>query len=128
MSRPRWLERDLITGPYIALCTSEQAFHAVLRHCKVPRTDWAKWVSDGADATTHHLTNPEGGLVCVVCINSTEKQTGIQIAAMLVHEAVHVWQAHCERIGEHKPSDEFEAYSVQAISQRLMLAYAESLQ
>jgi hypothetical protein len=123
----RWLNRDLITGPYLGLATTEAQFHKALRHCKVPRADWPKWVSDGADATTHHLTNPEGGLVCVVCIRTTEKQTGIQVAAMLVHEAVHVWQAHCERIGEHKPSDEFEAYSVQAVSQRLMQAYADAL-
>jgi hypothetical protein len=46
---------------------------------------------------------------------------------MLVHEAVHVWQFHCENIGEREPSIEFEAYSIQAVSQFLMEAYAASL-
>ena len=44
--------------------------------------------------------------------------------ALLVHEAVHVWQAFCEDIGEKSPSDEFEAYSIQSISYELMTAYA----
>jgi hypothetical protein len=53
--------------------------------------------------------------------------TGLQVAALLVHEAVHVWQLFRESIGEHGPSKEFEAYSIQAISQRLMERYRDSL-
>jgi len=38
-----------------------------------------------------------------------------------------VWQEYSSRIGETNPSSEFEAYSIQAIAQRLMTAYADSL-
>lgn len=122
----KWLNRDLVVGPYLALCTTEADYQRVLRHCKIPRDDWDKWVHDGADATTHEFTNSNGGHICAVCIRPSEKQ-GPQIAGMLVHEAVHVWQYHCRSIGEREPSWEFEAYSIQAIAQRLMYAYAETL-
>lgn len=123
----KWLNRDLIVGPYLVLCTTEAQYHRVLRHCKVPRDNWDNWVQAGCDATTHELTNGNGGHICVVCIADCSKKEGPQIAAMLVHEAVHVWQYHCRRIGEHSPSTEFEAYSIQAISQRLMYAFAKTL-
>lgn len=124
-ARVKWLNRDLIIGPYLVLCTTEAGFERVMRHCKVPRGNWGQWVRDGANATTHELVNPEGGHVAVVCIKATT-QHPCQVAALLVHEAVHVWQYHCDRIGERNPSSEFEAYSIQAISQRLLYAYAES--
>lgn len=122
-----WLERDLIVGPYLVLCTTEAEFHKVLRHCKVPQHQWAQWIGENADATTHELTNTNGGHICVVCLRAAAKHSGIQVAAMLVHEAVHVWQNHCERIGERNPSCEFEAYAVQSVAQRLMDAYARTL-
>ncbi len=122
----KWLNRDFIRGPYLALATSEKGYHSALRHCKVPQKDWASWVAGGADATTHVLTNADGGMVCLVCICVTTQES-IQVAAMLVHEAVHVWQKWCEKHGENSPSEEFEAYSIQTISQRLMYAYADTL-
>lgn len=122
----RWLDRDLVVGPFLGLATSEAAFHRAMKHCKIPRQDWPKWVSDNADATMHTLQNPDGKMVCVVSIKACG-QSPIQIAAILVHEAVHVFQEHCARIGEHHPSSEFEAYSIQSIAQRLMQAYADSL-
>jgi hypothetical protein len=121
----KWLNRDLIVGPYLGLALSQKDFEAALRHCKVPKTEWADFINAGADATMHTLTNPDGGMVCIVGIRPGPEHTGPQIAAMLVHEAVHVWQAWCDKIGEREPSSEFEAYSIQAISQRLMCAYAE---
>ena len=51
--------------------------------------------------------------------------SGVQIAAMLVHEAVHVWQTIRRSIGETSPSSEFEAYSIQHIAQELMSRYVE---
>lgn len=46
-----------------------------------------------------------------------------QYYSLLVHEAVHIFQRVCNYIGEDKPSDEFEAYCIQAISQELMYAW-----
>lgn len=42
---------------------------------------------------------------------------------MLTHEAVHIWQEIKLQLGEKEPSYEFEAYSIQNISQNLMEAY-----
>ena len=46
---------------------------------------------------------------------------------MLVHEAVHVWQAYCREIGERNPGDEQEAYAVQSIAQELMAEFARRM-
>jgi hypothetical protein len=40
---------------------------------------------------------------------------------------VHVWQQHCEDIGERNPGSEQEAYAVQAIAQELMAEYGRRL-
>lgn len=123
----KWLCRDLIVGPYLALATTEGAFHKAMKHCKLPFSERPKWVNDGADATTHHLTNPQGQMVCIVSLRVRDGITPIQIAALLVHESVHVWQQFCQSIGETNPSSEFEAYSIQAIAQCLMQAYADQM-
>lgn len=126
--RINWLNRDLIVGPYLTLVLSEREFHKALRHCQIPREDWVPWIKTvTADATMHWLNNPKKEMVCIVAVRVREGIAGVQIASMLVHEAVHIWQQFRERIGESSPSAEFEAYAIQSISQRLMHAYAERL-
>ena len=122
----KWLTRELITGPYLCLCVSEAEFLKAMRHCRITR-DVPQWVSAGSNATTHTLETPDGGMAAIVCIQATDREAPIQVAALLVHEAVHVWQNWRESIGEHKPSSEFEAYGIQQIAQRLMQAYADGL-
>lgn len=56
----------------------------------------------------------------IVNLVDYEECTGIEIACVLVHEAVHVWQLAMEQIGEHKHGCEAEAYAIQRISQHLM--------
>ena len=77
-----------------------------------------------ADATTHLLENQDYGLAAVVCLGDVSRRSPDGVAALLVHEAVHVWQAFCGHIGEKSPSDEFEAYSIQSISYELLSAFA----
>lgn len=122
----KWLCRDLIVGPYLTLATSEKAFQKVMRHCNVPVEQWGRWINEGANATAHTL-NQGGKLIFVVCIQPEADTTPIQIAALLVHESVHVWQQFRQSIGETNPSSEFEAYSIQAIAQCLMQAYADQM-
>lgn len=126
MKELRWLDRELVRGPFLALATSELAFYRAMQHLKVPQANWNTWLPQDAYGRTHILTNPEGSVACVVCVRVGEQQ-GIDAASTLIHEAVHVWQAWCKYRGEAEPSIEFEAYSIESIARRLMQAYAKHL-
>jgi len=120
-----WLDRRIAApGPYLALCLSEEQFHDALRHCGIPAGSAPFLSSTHADATAHVMTNKQNNLVCVVCLGSCEGRSGIEIAGLLVHEAVHIWQNYAERIGETHPGTEQEAYAIQSIAQELMAEYA----
>lgn len=88
----------------------------------LPKEDVAQLMTFKSDACTHFfgINGSEGA---AVFIDDELGADMLQIFAMLTHEAVHVWQRICVNIGEHRPSDEFEAYSVQRISQNLMHSY-----
>lgn len=122
-----WLDRTLIRTPYcFCLCLSEKEFHKKLRWLKLPRADWPPFlISTHANASVHFLESTEGERVALVCLGDTKKLAAIKIAALLVHEAVHIWQRTMVDIGETAPSDEFMAYGIQRISQELLCSYAE---
>lgn len=121
-----WLDRNLIRAPlYYGLCTTEAMFRRELKRHNVLRDRWPNFILNGhSDATTHYFTQ-KNETCAIVCIRARSENTGIQIAALLVHEAVHIWQEVKTLIGESSPSLEFEAYSIQAIAQELMEAYVE---
>jgi hypothetical protein len=125
--KTEWLNRGLVTGPYLCLCLSEEAFLQVMRKLKIHK-GVPEWVSPGARATMHECTNPSGQLVCIVCMRDWEERDPISVAGVLVHEAVHVFQTFCESIGEKTPSKEFEAYSIQHISQQLTYSFRAQTQ
>lgn len=119
-----WLDRQIAApGPYMVLCTSEGEYIKALRDCGIKHTgEWIK--TEHADATCHYVTNASGEAACVICIRPKEKTTAVEIAGLLVHEAVHVWQDYCSRIGEVAPGAEQEAYGIQSIAQKLLAEYA----
>ena len=122
----RWLDRRIARpGPYLTLCLSAEEFAQAMRD--LSQTELPKWVNDGADAKMHTLENHEGSVSCVVCLRHDVKRTGVEIAGLIVHEAVHVWQAYCRAIGEHSPGSEQEAYGIQAIAQELLAEFAARL-
>lgn len=55
-----------------------------------------------------------------------DELTAIEFLALLVHEAVHVWQELAESICEEAPSVEFEAYYIQWIVLNLMEQFKNS--
>lgn len=124
----RWLDRSISApGPFMALCLSEEEFRHAVRHLKVtPESSWIK--TEQADATVHHFhchSSVNGaGLTCVVCLRDPKGRTPVEIAGMLVHEAVHIWQEWAAYYGEDYPSREQEAYAIQRLSQTLMAEYA----
>lgn len=66
--------------------------------------------------------------MCIVALDTSRSRNPIEIAGLLVHEAVHVWQEYCDSIGEAFPGKEQEAYAIQAIAQELMDEYSRRLE
>ena len=125
-----WLDRALfVSSHYYCLCTNEKQFHAALKHLHIQREHYPDFVlHKHSDATVHYLESGDGlKHSAIVCLRVREGIEGTQIAALLVHEAVHIWQATKKDYGEKEPSSELEAYAIQSISQRLMESYAEQM-
>lgn len=94
----RWLDRRVACpGPYLALVLSQAEFDRAMRDCKQPLG--RPYLSTAqADATTHLLANHRGETIAVVALGDTTGRSSVEIAGLLVHEAVHVWQDHCVSI------------------------------
>lgn len=123
----KWLDRRVShPGPYLTLCLTEAEYLRAMKHCKISNP--GPWIaSPQASATAHHLTNENGEIVCVVCMKDWERRDPLEVAGLLVHEAVHVWQEYAENIGESRPGREQEAYAIQGIAQELMAEFARRM-
>lgn len=122
-----WLRRDVFVLPYCyALCLSERNFHRELKRLKVDKKQWPPFLTTThADATTHFFAKLGNRDQCVIVTigNQRRKVEAEQVYAMLVHEAVHIWQASKDYMGERYPGAECEAYFIQGIAQELMVSY-----
>lgn len=119
-TKTNWLDRTLVLGPFLALFTTEKAYKAEMKLLGVENPN--PWILEGSNATVHNMQRG-GDVMCVVCMPVNKDFSPADVTAVLVHEAVHVWQAFASHIGERKPSDEFEAYAIQNISQTLIDEY-----
>lgn len=120
-----WLDRTVApAAPFVALVRSEEAYLHACTHCKVANPE--RWVTGEGSACVHTFEHATDGLCCIVAIHVTT-QTPIQIAALLVHEAVHVVQKYFENIHEHHPAIEQTAYAIQYMSQTLMEEYLRQI-
>jgi hypothetical protein len=123
----RWLDRRIAApGPYLTLCLAPDELSAALRRIKYTGPAVA-WVVPGKHAVVHTLTDPRGQDTCIVCLDDWQGRNPIEVAGLLVHEAVHIWQQYADDIGEHNPGREQEAYAIQAISQELMAEFARRM-
>ena len=122
-----WLDRRIAApGPYLTLVLSQEEFDIALTHLKIPLG--APYVKNThSHATAHMANNPKGELCCIVALAGWQDRDPIEVAGLLVHEAVHVWQDYAERIGEHTPGVEQEAYAIQSIAQELMAEFARRM-
>ena len=125
----RWCDRTLVLNPYyFGLVTSEAMYYEECDRLEIPKADQGVWISnDWSNATVSHFERAGHKPILIVAIRVDEGRTGIQIAGLLVHEAVHIWQKICRYIGEDNPSSEFEAYSIQWIAQELMESYTSQV-
>lgn len=127
MGKVIWCDRSLILAPaHYGVCLSEKAYHAALDKLKFPKSSRPDWVPAGKDAAVHWIEGGAHGPVAIVCMTGDEGRKAIEVAGLLVHEGVHIWQEILRILGEETPSPEFEAYSIQWISQQLMEAYVSA--
>ena len=124
-SRLKYLDRTLLIGPYMALCTDEETFKRECKRLGIATEQVPTWLTPSAHATTHHFINTDTGHCHIVCIKKDLKRTRPQIYALLTHEAYHVWCGAMEYLGEKNPGEEIVAYGIQNISQSLMEAYEQ---
>ena len=123
-----WLSRNLLFGGYLALVTSQKEFDRALANIKV--TEKIEYVPNGWPACTHTFDNVKGSIACIVALDLARcaEEDPIDVAALLVHEAVHVWQHNEGKAGKLGCfGDEGEAYAIQNISTRLMGEYARRI-
>lgn len=121
-----WLDRTISLAPYFTLCLNQEQLDKALFHLEI-KGSYPMFSNDHADASTLSMSNPEGELVCIVCMRRFENRSPIAIASLLVHEAVHIWQKWCKQFGERKPGIEQEAYAIQHISQTLMEDFSRQI-
>lgn len=124
-----WLNRGLLLGGYVALVTSQAEFEKALADIKMAEYTDA-FVPNGWPACTHSFANVDGSIACIVGLDLTHcaEQDPIDVAALLVHEAVHVWQQNESAAGKLGCfGTEGEAYAIQNISTQLMTEYARRI-
>lgn len=122
-----WLDRRIaLPGPYLTLVLSEDEFKAAVKHLGVPNPGgWIKNAHSSARAS--YFRRPGKPVAVVVAMRDWQGRNPVEVAGLLVHEAVHIWQQYAEDMGEHAPGAEQEAYAVQSIAQELMAEFARRL-
>ena len=123
---PMWLSQEIgIPLVHWCLCLTEEALKKAENQLKKEGRDfYLKFPYSGAECK---FVYRDGNWTdCIVCLVETDDP--VENAVSLVHEAVHIWQNLCEYIGEENPSKEFEAYTIQNITQRLFDAYKQALE
>jgi hypothetical protein len=121
-----WLDRTMITLPlYYVLCTTKKMFDAETKRLGVVGGNFIS--NEHSHATTHFIESKDNRLCAIVTMDMTEcrKRDQVVVFGLLIHEAVHIIQKAFERIGEHSPGDETEAYAVQWVSQQLLRSYVK---
>lgn len=119
----KWLDRETVRAPCLALCLTEADYLKCARHCRIKAPD--EWLDMDRNRACTHTWETGGKLACVVCVHPDALTADpIDVAASLCHEAVHVFQRLCDSIGETAPSREFEAYSIERIAEQLMREFA----
>lgn len=119
-----WHERHTVVAPNVTLVTSEDDFREVVKEFdNYP----SPWLSAGMNGKTHTYYWKDK-IICIVVIDGAgvfDRLDQSAVIGLLIHEGVHVWQELRKSIGEHSPSAEFEAYSIQCITQRLVEDYSK---
>lgn len=76
-------------------------------------------------AVVTFYSEDNGQTSAIVLLRKEERPTWAK-HALILHEAVHIWQELKKLMNEKEPSIEFEAYSIQRIAQDLFYMCEES--
>jgi hypothetical protein len=117
----------MLCSYYYGLCTTEKQFHRELRKMNIDRAQWPEFIANEQSNATTHFFECNDKRAAIVCMPIVKDRLGVEIAGLLVHEAVHIWQAHRDDIGEKQPASEQEAYGIQWIAQTLIHAYGQEM-
>lgn len=116
-SRVVWCNRGWQPLSY-GFCPSEAAWHHEMKRLGVENEPYP--TSTGHCAYFYNLKRTAN---CAIVTVANHTRRPIEVIGLLTHEAMHVWREIRNCIGERDPSAEFEAYSMQAITQELIAAY-----
>jgi hypothetical protein len=109
---------------YFGFTTDKKAFDQEMKRLEIK--DPPLWVGE-TPACTHSLVNSKTGkFIVIVCLDRSRlSKNRNAVQALLVHEAVHVWQHALESMHAETPHGEFEAYTIQYISQLMFDKFNE---
>ncbi len=117
-----WLDRGW-QPVFIGFCPSEAAWKREMKRMKVKGEPYP----DSPGRCTVFTHENKTCVLVTLSDNAEQIASRLEIAGLLCHEGVHVWQAVREAMNDPgQPSVEFEAYSVQAIFQGLYQAWLDT--
>ncbi len=117
-----WLNRGWYPF-YYGFCPSEKAWNEEMKHL-APKAVAPEYPTSGGRCTSFRK---DGKLVILVtAFEKLDTMPIDRVVDTMAHEATHVFQEMKEHLGEDKPSAEFEAYSMGAITSELFLAYMQT--
>lgn len=99
------------------LVTNQKEIEKVITKFKLP----SDCLPNYEDSDAYMFYDPHTRLAVVRMMHNDLPLS--EMVGIIVHEATHVKQQLMERISEHNPSDEFEAYTLQEIAQNLIQDY-----
>jgi hypothetical protein len=102
-----WGNTELLSGIRYTLALNKRQYVAACKMLDVSPSDW-RGFDHGATLFFGHG--------CIVALKGWKKLGENQRKALIVHEAVHVWQFNKERIEEKGEAKEVEAYAIEKIS------------
>ncbi len=115
-----WIDRGW-QNAHIGFCPSEKAW---VREMKLLGTPEERYPTTAGHCQTFEHRDIRSLHILVTIAD--EPMTLAQLVGIIAHECMHVWRFVREHMGEKKPSVEFEAYSMQAITQDIFCAYTDT--
>ena len=121
-----WLDRSLLVGPHIALVKNKEELSSAVENCGGEPVEWD---FETLGCACIHFALPDGSDVCLIAVNPSVIEAHcdpIKAVGVLVHEVVHVYQAHREKMAAagHKDNGELEAYSIMNLTITVLREYS----